>query len=228
MNRHCEVLVRVWICCLIITWLAWLRIWAEAEGHTAATDWTGTDTKAVICDDAIQWGGRSPGYCSTIGVELWHNGRVHGSWNWEQRETIKLINKTDKYRIRQKVCGKRKLREERSRGFIPKNYLTSNIKNDIRRTKSDFATPIPGINMETLSLSYSPPEQTKIVFMDLCSTCDCLNVSLFIIHRRTSLTDWLYPAYLHKDMYENSWVWPINSLQQKTSEVLVITVIHQL
>lgn len=87
------------------------------------------------------------------------------------------------------MCGKRKLSGETSRGFIPKNYLTSNIKNDIRRTKSDFAIPIPGINMETLSLSYSPPEQTKIVFMDLCSTCDCLNVSLCIIHQKALGSD---------------------------------------
>lgn len=152
----------------------------------AAADGTGANTNAVICDDAIWWGGRGPVYCSSSWMELRHNRRVHGSWFWKQRETNKLINKLDKCRIRGKVCGKRKLSGERSRGFIPKNYLTSNIKNDIRRTKSDFAIPIPGINMETLSLSYSPPEQTKIVFMDLCSTCDCLNVSLCIIHRMAS------------------------------------------
>lgn len=158
-------------------------------------------------------------------MQLWHNGRIHGSWFWEQRETNKLINKLDKYRIREKVCGKRKLSGERSRGFIPKNYLTSNIKNDIRRTKSDFAIPIPGINMETLSLSYSPPEQTKIVFMDLCSTCDCLNVSLCIIHQKalgsdvqawqTSLTDCIQLLQLNKNMHENI-VWPVIALQPET------------
>ena len=66
------------------------------------------------------------------------------------------------------------------RGFVLRNYLTSNIKNDIRRTKSDFAIPMQGINTGRLFLSQFLPEQPKIVFMDLCSTCDCLNERLLL------------------------------------------------
>lgn len=55
------------------------------------------------------------------------------------------------------MCDYKRVGEKGVGGFVLKNYLTSNIKNDIRRTKSDFAIPIQGINMETLFLTQFLP-----------------------------------------------------------------------
>lgn len=57
------------------------------------------------------------------------------------------------------------MREKKGEGFILKNYLTSNIKNDIKRTKSDFAIPIQGINMETLSLFHINPQSKPRLYL---------------------------------------------------------------
>lgn len=80
-------------------------------------------------------------------------------------------------------------------GFLLKNHLTSNIKNDIRRTKSDFAISIQGINMEALFLSQFFLKQPKVVFMDLCRTCDCLNVRPCTFEKGTQVMEVMHVSH---------------------------------
>lgn len=81
------------------------------------------------------------------------------------------------------VCAYKRVREKREGEFVLKNYLTSNIKNDIRRTKSDFAIPIQGINMETLFLSQFLPLSKPRLYVWIYAVLD-LNMSLCIFQQR--------------------------------------------
>ena len=128
-------------------------------------------------------------------MEPWHKRKAHWSWTWRQ---MNKLNKKDKYRTfffkkqeKYSMCFTCAfINYQAGEGFILRNYLTSNIKNDIRRTKNDFSIPIQGINMETISLflSNSSPEQIEIVFMDLHRTCDWIRVCACFI-RKSSRSD---------------------------------------
>lgn len=62
----------------------------------------------------------------TVAVRGWSSDTIGGSTgpgSGSKRETNKFINKLDKCRIRGKVCGKRKLSGERSRGIYPKELF---------------------------------------------------------------------------------------------------------